>query len=219
MALQRVPIQKYAVGIFVSLALVTPLGESQMSSSGAGQNHGDPYFSLRVSCEDTKFKPHIDWLISEMFSCSLVDRAQDRSPCNRFVGKALERIWGLHDFRAGFPPSKSEFYDANHIATYLSLSHPPWEFIGLASEQTTLTRAQQLANDSVPVVAVMSNSPGHVALILPGKLSFSSNWNAMVPNSAATMLDNPKASYVGKRLSNTFTAEVRSRVKLYYRVP
>jgi hypothetical protein len=157
-------------------------------------------------------------MLSEMASCKASDPAQDRSPCNRFVGKALEKVWGLRDFRTEIGNGKDEFYGANHIAAYVAVSQPPWKFVGLASNPSVLAYAQQLANDSVPVIAVRTDTPGHVALILPGRLSFSTNWNTNVPNSASFLLDDPKNSYVGKRLSSAFRPEMRSEVKIYYRL-
>lgn len=185
-------------------------------SGSVQSNAQDKYFGLRVWCEKTKWKPHIDWMLGELMACSQSDPANDQSPCNRFVGKALERVWGLSDFRNG-----AEYLTANDIAAYLSINTKNWRFMGTASNQDALASSQAYANDSVPVVAVMAATPeGHVALIIPGELTYSAKWQTKVPNSANFShkhASDPLLTYVGKRLSYAFTADVRTDVKLYSR--
>jgi hypothetical protein len=181
----------------------------------AGIEKDDKYLLLRLWSRNKKIETHIDWMLSELLSCKETDplNVNDQTPCNQFVGHALKRIWGLDDFW-----DNNQILDANHIAAYLATHLPPWQLIGVADDQHTLTTAQQFANESVPVVAVRSAMPGHVALIIPGKLSSSSHWKMKVPNSASFFKGHPNASYVGGRLSNAFSAEKRKEVKVYARI-
>jgi hypothetical protein len=137
-------------------------------------------------------------MLSEFLSCK--NPIDDQSPCNYFLGRALARVYDIHDFDA-----PGGYMSANAIAVYVKVSGN-WTKIGDATNQDKLTEAQGYANLKKPVIAVRSASDGHghVAMILPGELSKSGIWNLMVPNSAAFLLDDPKHSYVGKGLAYAF---------------
>jgi len=138
----------------------------------------------------------------------------DQSPCNWFVGKALQEVWKLDDFK-----SSPGYLTANEISTYLLTHCPPWKSLGTAADQSVLKNSQQAANDSMPVVAVRPDTPnGHVALIIPGKLEHSTTWNLEVPNSASFIWKKPADSYVGRRLSEAFRNDYKPDVKIYTRL-
>jgi hypothetical protein len=138
------------------------------------------------------------------------------SPCNVFLAKALKLLFGIADFE--LPGLPDEFLAANDIARYVA-SHPDqWTLLGSASSQVALDRAQTYANLNTPVIAVYVSDPhGHVAVVLPGSLEYSGQWNMHAPNSASVFLNRPHKSYVGLRLSNAFQASDLPRVKLYTR--
>ena len=138
------------------------------------------------------------------------------SPCNVFLAKALKLLFGIADFE--LPGVPDEFLVANDIARYVAAHPDQWTLLGSASSQAALDRAQTYANLNTPVIAVYVSDPhGHVAVVLPGSLEYSGQWNLHVPNSASVFLNKPHKSYVGLRLSNAFQASDLPRVKLYTR--
>jgi hypothetical protein len=139
-----------------------------------------------------------------------------RSPCNVFLAKALKLLFGIADFE--LPGLPHGFLAANDIARYVAAHPDQWTLLGSASSQLALDRAQTYANLNTPVIAVYVSDPhGHVAVVLPGTLEYSGQWNLHVPNSASGFLDRPHKSYVGLRLSNAFQASDLPKVKLYTR--
>jgi hypothetical protein len=173
----------------------------------------DPNFGLRVTLRDTIWEKHVDWALSELQSCKNSD-GPHASPCNVFVGEALEKVYGVPDFRA-----KVGYLDANEMDTYMILHSPPWKNLGYCDNQDALSEAQNMANARVAVVAARSDTPnGHVAIVIPGDLSFSSHWSLNVPNSACFFLDHPNSSYIGARLSQAWKAQYISEIKLFARI-
>jgi len=154
-------------------------------------------------------------LLNEFLQCTREAPVADRSPCNWFTGKAIERLWGVKDFQR--PGKSGEYLTANEIADFLSSSRC-WEKLGPASEDEALELAARDANASTPVVAVYKSQPhGHVALVTRGSMQHSNTWKANVPMSASFLLDNPQASYVAGPLSKAFAPDKRAAVTLYAR--
>jgi len=159
---------------------------------------------------NNQWSADLNRMLNEFKSCQ--DNAEDdQSPCNRFVGKALRRVYNIDDFG---PDGNGEYLDANTIASYLATSDK-WVFLGMAADQKTLNEAQDDANKGRAVVAVKpGDSHGHIAIVLPGELSPSANWKGLnCPNSASFFYKNLDESYVGKKLSYAFTAP--DDVKIY----
>ena len=143
-------------------------------------------------------------------------RLDASSPCNVFLAKALKLLFGIADFE--FPGLPAQFLGANDIARYVAAHPEQWMLLGPASSQIALERAQTYANLNTPVIAVYTSVPhGHVAVVLPGSLQYSGQWNLHTPNSASVFLNRPHKSYVGLTLSNAFQASDLSRVKIYSR--
>jgi len=138
------------------------------------------------------------------------------SPCNVFLAKALKVLFGIADFEQ--PGLPDEFLAANEIARYVATHPDQWTLLGTASNQGALDSAQTHANLNLPVIAVYTSDPhGHVAVVLPGNLEYSGQWNLHAPNSASVFLNKPHKSYVGLRLSNAFDASDLPNVKIYTR--
>jgi hypothetical protein len=163
---------------------------------------------------DARWKPHTEWALNQLMICQ--QRSDDSTACNRFVGAALERVYGLDDFRR----QDGEYLTANQIYTQILVDRSNWVALGRASDQDALTMAQSLANRGYAVVAIRPDNPnGHVAMIVPGQLSASSAWaGLLVPNSASLRLNDPARSYVGGMLSRAFGADKRHDVILYQRL-
>jgi hypothetical protein len=106
----------------------------------------------------------------------------------------------------------------NEVTGFLKQSSA-WESLGPAYTQSTLTQAQQMANEKKAVVAVYqnANSVGHMALIIPGQLEASGSWGLNVPNAASFFLPEPSRSFVNKGLSFAFTKNMLKDVTIYVR--
>ena len=139
----------------------------------------------------------------------------DRSPCNYFVSRALEIIYKITVFKNEGDSSKP-YFTSNEIALFVERNPGVWECLGLALDQNVLDNAQRHANLSKAVIAVLKGSPnGHVAIIIPGNIKTSGNWNLDVPCAASFFLDKPSKSFVGCPLSYAF--ESPSNVTIYSR--
>lgn len=176
----------------------------------------DPLDTVQLAAHAT-WKPHVEWVLNELNSCR--NAMDDRSPCNRFVGQALQKIWSADDFSTG-KPAPNDFMLANSMAERMLTARDKWIPLGSAGTQSALDQAQVQANKGYAVVAVIAGRPaGHVAVVIPGTLKKSNSWDGLrVPNSASMLLDKPNNSYVGKPLSFAFSGEKYNDVKLYFRV-
>jgi hypothetical protein len=136
----------------------------------------------------------------------------DRSPCNYFLGRALDRIYGIKDFKK----SEDTWLSANEIDSFLQEHTEHWTLIGSGDDQQILAQAQADANSGAALIAVSKGSShGHVALILGGRLSQSTSWNLYTPNSAAMFLDKPDKSYIGKHLGYAFSDPKQVKIYIY----
>src|SRR5262249_464819 len=155
----------------------------------------------------------------------------DRTACNVFLGRALEILFGNTDFKVG-----GGYMVANEIANGLEVpGNAGWTKIGFATDQASLSRAQDLANSGKPVVAARLGRldgavrhPGHVVLIIPGtaqKYDFDDvvngtpvafGWgNLVTPNAASFFLDRPDKFFLGCPLSATW--QKPDGIGLYYK--
>jgi hypothetical protein len=136
--------------------------------------------------------------------------------CNVFVGKAVQEIYNIDDFVNSSP---SGFYIANQIVDRLFVElSAKWRLIGTCEKQTTLDSAQLFSNSNRCVIAAWKNpvatKPGHVCLILPGKLK--QGWGDMqVPNAANFAQEAPQNNFVCDRLSGAFSKDKRTQVFIF----
>ena len=139
--------------------------------------------------------------------------SKERAECVHFIGESLNTVYKINDF------SKSgKYMSPNEIADFIKNS-AKWKSLGPSYDQTTLTKAQELANAKKAVVAVFKNAEGvgHVVLITPGELQTSGSWGLRVPNSASFFQKDPSKSYVGKGLSFAFARVMMKDIILYAR--
>jgi hypothetical protein len=135
------------------------------------------------------------------------EKVDDLAACNRFVGRALQMLFGNSDFKNG-----DQYFLANDIANGISTpgNIPGWKRIGEATEQSVLDQAQERANQGAQVVAVKpAPGAGHVVLILPGTTEnypvAGFSWgNLKAPNSASFFLNHPERVFIGCPLSVTW---------------
>jgi hypothetical protein len=164
---------------------------------------------------DDPWRTDVERMLQEFLSCA--EPIDDRSPCNIFLARALDRVYGIKEF--GDPTRPASVMRANEIADYVAARTDLWVPLGTGDKQDSLNQAQEYANRSKAIIAVWknpeANRPGHVALILPGQLSTSTSWQLRVPNSASFSLDRPRDSYVGGPLSKAFGAGKKAQVKIY----
>jgi hypothetical protein len=150
--------------------------------------------------------------LSEFLSCE--DQADDASPCNRFVGKALDDVYQVSDFRD--PSIKGGYLSANLIETYVTVSKD-WVPLGSADQQQALNEAAATANSGRAAIAIIPGEKhGHIALLLPGFPTHSPSWKLDVLNSACFFLGHPAQSYVSDKLSKAFSSP--QGVKLFARI-
>lgn len=147
------------------------------------------------------------------FQCNPADPPNDLSPCNSFVGRALKELFGLNDFASG-----SGYMTANVMAEKLSAGFKDWKPLGPLLDKENSYCAQSLANKGYPVIASLQQpGHGHVALVLPGKVSDSASWGIPAPNSASFSLGNVQRSYVAKPMSASFGNDNAKVARYYYK--
>jgi hypothetical protein len=160
---------------------------------------------------NSRWKNNIEWLLNQQLYCEKA--IDDRTACNRFVGRAMVKVWGLEDFGN----DAKDYINANEIAEMLR-TDKRWVEIGTADNQSNLDKAGAWAEKGSPVLAVRPDDPnGHVALIMPGRFTASAKWNLKVPSSAQFSLDTPERSAIGIPLSLAFGPEKKGEIRLYYR--
>lgn len=148
----------------------------------------------------------------------------DRTACNVFLGRALDVLFKISDFKTG----NDTYMLANDIVNGLEMpGNAGWKKIGVATQQDALNKAQELANEGKAVVVARkgpvvdgARRPGHVALILPGtaqNYAFDGfSWGGLVaPNSASFFLDRPDRMFFGCPLSAVWKKP--DDVGLYYK--
>ena len=90
--------------------------------------------------------------LSEFQSCQ--DQTDDKSPCNRFVGRALSDVYGIDDFKD--PGTPGQYISANLMETYVVTHNDVWVLLGDASDQKVLDEAAADANQGHAVIAAQN---------------------------------------------------------------
>jgi len=171
---------------------------------------------LRIACllgllavtvcqaQETVWMKHQHWLEDQVSTC----RNGVIGVCQAFPGNALNLLFGIKDF---CPAEKC--LSAKDIAVAIT-KDPKWRSLGKADNQAELTRAQQMAQGGIPVVAVMaSEQNGIIAILMPGKPQKSPKWNLTVPLSVSTRPDHPKLSVYANSINFVFADP--AKVRLY----
>jgi len=142
----------------------------------------------------------VQLMLGEFLTCG--GPTPPNTPCNMFLARALKRVYNITDFDR----PKGGYLTANEMADYVLAHTDQWTSLGDAGTQQALDQAQGYANLKKAVIAVFKNPScvGHVALIVPGKVAYSGNWQLKCPNSASFFLDRPDKSYISKHLGYAF---------------
>lgn len=144
------------------------------------------------------------WLEDQVSTC----RNGVIGVCQSFPGSALNLLFGISDY---CPDDKC--LPANEIAIAIT-KDPKWKFLGKADNQSALTRAQQMAQGGLPVVAVLTNeNKGIIAILMPGKPQKSPKWDLVVPLSVSTRPDHPRLSVYANSINFVFADP--AKVRLY----
>ncbi len=137
------------------------------------------------------------------------------SPCNKFMGSALNTLYKVDDF---YSKSSERYMLTAEIAAFLKNSDK-WTLLGRGYEQKALHEAQNYANAKKAAIAIYVNEEGlgHVAIIAPGDLRLSGTWGFQVPNSVSFFPAEKSKSYVDKSLSYAFAGTQIKSVLIYGR--
>jgi hypothetical protein len=166
---------------------------------------------LSVSCVsawpagETTWDKNAKWLQERIQACQ--QRAEEFA-CGHFAARALNQLFGFTEFCKGdncLMPYEiaAEIHKDQH-----------WTALGQADDQKTLTQAQEMATGGLPVIAVQASSDkGSVAIIMPGALFPSGNWDRKVPLAVGVRLDKPEGSVYRSGLSYLFSEP--AKVTLY----
>lgn len=102
------------------------------------------------------------------------ETAETPLQCKHFVAKAIHDYFGVKDFMLN-----GNYVDFENIL-FMVRSNTRWQSLGLARDQETLDKAQQLANLGRPVLAIQTNSQyGHIVIVMPGQLQAAPNWGGL----------------------------------------
>lgn len=202
-------LHEFFLGSIIVLCLVSccniAAAQTDQHNAGAWQEY------INSISNSAKWTQHVTWSINQLISCEKA--IDDRSPCNYFVGRALDSIYDIKDFKTG----EDKWFSANQIESFVKQHTEKWKLIGNGNDQNALAQAQADANSGAALIAVSEGSShGHVALILGGTLKKSDKLNLYMPNSASMFLDKPSASYIGKHLGFAFSDP--SKVKIYVNI-
>jgi hypothetical protein len=154
--------------------------------------------------QETVWSKNRHWLEDQISTC----RNGVIGVCQSFPGNALTLLFGINDF---CPEEKC--MQASEIAIAIT-KNPKWRPLGKANNQANLTRAQQMAQGGLPVVAVLtSGNSGIIAILMPGKPQKSPKWDLTVPLSVSTRPDRPQLSVYANSINFVFADP--NKVKLY----
>jgi hypothetical protein len=128
--------------------------------------------------------------------------------CQSFPGQALNLLFGISDYCKG-----EKCVPASNVAMAIP-KDPKWKFLGKADSPAALTKAQQMAQGGLPVVAVMAGEySGIIAILMPGRPQKSGKWKMDVPLGIATRPDRPKSSVIARGINFVFADP--ATVRLY----
>jgi hypothetical protein len=189
-----------------------------------------PQLPAQCSAPDLNANVTVDWVnrlisaIGEDESCR-VDGPRESlqsSACNIFVGRVLERVYGVKDFVVTPPDPTRKFYRANEVATLLQAGvWKKWTDLGTADAQAVLINAKSQADAGRLVIALWRNpdgaQPGHMALVGPGPLTASAKWRVSTPVAAQFHLETPADNWMGKPLACSFGSDKKGAVHLWVR--
>jgi len=157
-------------------------------------------------------------LVGELFRC--IDRSDlnnyrlhDKTQCYWFTGRAIDTLYGLDSFREA-----QGYLSASSMAQKLHAGEiKNWHNLGPASSQDVLDLVPRLTKKGKPVVAAWlgENGQGHVSLVMPGGLAFSSTWGLNVPNAANISFGALDNSFYGCRLSFALSKDKIERTYLF----
>ena len=185
-------------------------------------------FSLDAKANDPTFltKERVEELLKNFLTCVPKDASFDdytfynpKSACNIAVIEALHYLFNNSELKKN---SENIYRTANQISSYLEEEvkkpNPEWKFVGSANDQYSLYKAQCLANKGNQVIAVSEGSPyGHVALILPGKLTKSYTLRKKYPNMFSFFLGKFHKTRIGWGLNYGWNRCNIHKVKIYSR--
>ncbi len=164
---------------------------------------------LLLGCEfsqaqETVWVKNSQWLQDQISTC----RNGVAGVCQSFPAGVLNQLFGINDF---CPEDKC--VPASDVAFAIT-KDKKWILLGKASNQSILTRAQQMAQGGLPVVAIQTNvTNSMIAILMPGKPQKSTKWNMEVPLSVVTRPDSPKSSLYAGGINYVFADP--DKVKLY----
>jgi hypothetical protein len=154
--------------------------------------------------QETVWMKNQHWLEDQISTC----RNGVVGVCQSFPGSALNLLFGINEFCPG-----EKCVQASEVALAIT-KDAKWTYLGKASEQPILTRARQMAQGGMPVVAIQTNNTGGmIAIIMPGKPLRSTKWSLDVPLSVTTRPDRPENSLIGQGINFVFADP--AKVKLY----
>jgi hypothetical protein len=152
--------------------------------------------------------------LTDLLACRSSDPLNDQSPCNTFVGRGMETIYSVQDFKKG-----NNYLMANEIFDYAT-TNSRWVKIGGIYDENNNLCAQSLANNAYPVIAVLKREGnGHIALVIPGEPLQSPSWKFYVTNSASFFIGHPEKAYISAPLSAAFTVDNAKNAVFFYRKP
>jgi hypothetical protein len=148
---------------------------------------------------DTIKKVAIEALLDDYENCQSFGK--DAMDCKDFTAKAICQYFGVNDLQ-----KEGKYIDYHDIYDFVSASNE-WENLGSADEQLVLDNAQQFANKGIPVIAIDTEDPHKLTvLIIAGELGSSSKWGGKVPNCAAFFPINGPQPFINKTLNYAWSS-------------
>jgi len=128
------------------------------------------------------------------------ENSTSRNDCRNSITKMISEFYNVTDFKN----AKGDYVVYDSIQSIVKKSNN-WMKLGNASNQKTLEKAQEAANNGNATIAIdVSETYGQVAMIIPGKLTNSGAWKLKVPNTATLVNYDAKKSFTNKPLSYAF---------------
>ena len=139
------------------------------------------------------------------------ETAENSLQCKYFIAKAINDYFRINDFSVN-----GSYVDYDKIA-FIVKSSDKWKNLGLATSQSVLNTANDLANVGRPVIAIQTSSTlGHVVIVLPGLNEKAMSWGGLsVPKCASFFMIDGVESFVDKSMA--FAWETPNGIEIFAR--
>lgn len=180
--------------------MVTACVTMLWSCGSQQQNEQDPTTSTNQADPTTAQTAEHDLIpiqsvIDEFITCK--ENAEAAHSCKHYLAHAICGHFGINDFMT----DDGEYLSYDKLAGAID-GNDQWKYLGTASRQVDMDRAQEITNEGGAVLAVNTDmGKSNVAIVVPGELVKSNSWGLNCLNVAFFFPNKPERSFASKTIN------------------